>query len=274
MKKSVKMYSLCLILITCMGLFLLPGLSLRAADLDSLTLYDGQEDGERIYDVEGKEYRIYFNDELDYLTKSQEDQLLEQMIPVTDYGNAAFMIGNLSDSDFVQATGDYYHEIFGNGSSGTIFMIDMTHRQLILFSDGDVYKIVTKSYANTITDNVYRMAKKGDYYGCAAEAFKEVVMLLQGNRIRQPMKHITNALLAIIISSLILYLYLRIKASPDKADAKEILTAIGAATVFAGSTATFRNRQKVYNPHESSGGSGGGGGGGGGSSGGGGSHGF
>ena len=251
----------------------------RAAEegLDSLTLESGSEDGERLYAVEGSDYKIYMNDEQDLLSSSEEKELLDYMLPITDYGNVAFMTTEIASNDYEGATGDIYHNLFGN-ESGVIFLIDMNHRQLVIFSDGAVYKVITKSYANTITDNVYRLAGKGDYFGCACEAFYEIGSLLIGNKIAQPMRHITNALLAITLSALILYFITRQVSKQRSAETSEILSAIGATVNFSHGKSTYTRRNKVYNPHTSSDsdsrGGGFGGGGGGGSSGGGGSHGF
>lgn len=241
---------------------------------ENITLEEGEETGERTYGVENSHYQIYFNDEEDLLSPEEETKLLDIMIPITEYGNAAFMTTRIDSSYYEEATGDIYHDLFGS-DSGTIFLIDMNNRQLIIFSDGDIYRTVTKRYANTITDNVYKMAKRGDYYGCAKEVYSEIYTLLSGSKIAQPMRHITNAMLALILSTMILYLITRRISGQRAAHSAEILAAIGATGHFANGRSTFSSRKKVYNPHTSDGGSGGGGsGGGGGGGGGGGSHGF
>lgn len=238
-----------------------------------LTLESGTEAGERYYSVADSQYMIYFNDEEDLIDDSQESDLILTMAPITQYGNAAFMTTRIGSSYYEEATKDIYHGLFGN-ESGTIFLIDMNNRQLIIFSDGTVYKTVTKSYASTITDNVYKMAKHGDYYGCAKEAFSEISTILSGSKIAQPMRHITNAMLAVFLSTLLLYFISRTISSQRAAGSSEILSAIGAEHRFSSGRALYSRRNRVYNPHTDSSSSGGGGGGGGGSSGGGGSHGF
>lgn len=242
-----------------------------------LSLISGSDGGERTYAVEDSAYKIYMNDEQNLLTPSEEEELLDYMLPITEYGNVAFMTTLIGSSNYEGATRDIYHNLFGS-DSGIIFLIDMNHRQLVIFSDGDVYKVITKSYANTITDNVYRLARKGDYSGCAEEVFAEVYTLLIGDKIAQPMRHITNALLAITLSTLILYYISRRISKQRAAQTSEILTTIGAQVHFSNGTNTHTKRDKVYNPHTSDSdggrGFGGGGGGGGGFSGGGGSHGF
>lgn len=250
-----------------------------------LILEGGSEGGERLYRVEGSSYKIYMNDDEDLLSPSEEEELLSYMLPVTEYGHAAFMTTQIGSSDYEGATKDFYHSLFSS-DSGVIFLIDMNHRQLVIISDGEIYKVLKKGYANTITDNVYRMARKGDYAGCAEEAFYEIYALLSGDKIAQPMRHITNALLAITLAALILYFITRQVSKQREAGTSEILSTIGAVVHFSNGASTFTRRSKVYNPPSDSDGGGirgggfsGGGGGfgggfGGGSSGGGGSHGF
>ena len=218
-------------------------------------------------------------DDADLLTDSEEAKLLEAMQPNTKFGNAVFLTSERpvdSTSALAAAT---YKSMYGS-ESGSIFVVDMYNRYLYIFSDGLVYKYITKGYANTITDNVYKYATRGDYYTCALEVFDQELKVLNGIRIAQPMKYVDNALLALIASLFVNYLVLRIQARRDKAtqavmraSSKPYLALIGAKYFDRGTT-------KVYSPASSGGGGGGssggggGGGGGGGSSGGGGGHGF
>ena len=262
------------LIFTACSLALSPAAGLEAAGKrPAVTLTTKEDDPQRIYSVEGRNYEIYIYDEENLLSEKEIGKLVQHMVPITRYGNAGFITYQIEEGDYEGATGDIYNGLFGR-SSGTLLMIDMNHRKLVLHSDGDISKVITNSYANTITDNIYRMAGKGNYYGAASEAFREINTLLEGNRIAQPMRHITNGLLAVILSTLILYFVTLLTSLQKKAEAEEILTAIGASIAFSNPKAVFKNRTRVYNPHSSSGGSrsgGGGFGGGGGSSG---SHGF
>ena len=112
--------------------------------------------------------------------------------------------------------------MFGHKVSGVIFLVDMSRRKLVIHTDGDIEKTVTADYADTITDNIYRMASDGDYYACASEAFSQIQTLLAGGKIRQPMKHTSNALLALTLALFICYLYMkgRSKTASEKAQPK------------------------------------------------------
>ncbi len=163
-------------------------------------------------------------------------------------------------------------------------MINMLYRQLTIFSDGAVYRTVTRAEAETITDNVFRQAGRGDYFGCASSVFQQIRRLMDGEGIARPMKLTSNALLALVLSLLMLYLYisLRYETGSGSGRARGALpVTAAAAAVFAARTMNSQarmTRQKKTNISSGSGGShgghGGGFSGGGHSSGGGGSHGF
>ena len=218
-------------------------------------------------------YEVYINDEADLLTDTEEQQLLEKMKPITEYGGVAFVSNDEYTSSSSDLAESMFRQYFGR-HSGSVFLIDMYKRNLYIFSDGEIYRTITKSYANTITDNVYTHASYKDYYTCAAKAFEQMNVLLEGGKIARPMKVITNILLAIIISILLNYA-LVIFTRRRRVDASDV--AVAAITTFAAASvgdAVFKSQERKRIESSSGGGGGGFGGGGGGSSGGGGGHSF
>ncbi len=223
-------------------------------------------------------YDAVVMDDADLLTDSEEESLLEAMKANTEFGHAVFLTSKRPvDSTSALAAGTY-KSMYGS-QSGSIFVVDMYNRYLYIFSDGLVYKFITKSYANTITDNVYRYATKGDYYTCAMEVFSQELKVLNGVRIAQPMKYVDNVLLALIASLFLNYLVLRIQARRDRATQAVMMESSKPYLALISAKYFDRGTTKIYSPPSSSSssgssGGGGGGGGGGGSSGGGGGHGF
>lgn len=155
----------------------------------------------------------------------------------------------------------------------------MYNRNIWIHSNGKIYSTVTSSYADTITDNVYRYASSKDYYMCTYKVYEQELALLKGRRISQPMKYISNVLLAVVAALIINYgivrLYLRKKA-PSR---KDIMKGIFAGKAINNCQVTYRYQTRTYSPVQtdsgssssggssggsSSGGSSGGGGGGGG----------
>ena len=70
-------------------------------------------------------------------------------------------------------------------------------------SDGKIYDYVSSSRARSITDNVSGYASKKNYYKCASEAFKQVLTLLHGNRIAEPMKYFSFIVIGLMLSFVI-----------------------------------------------------------------------
>ena len=224
-------------------------------------------------------------DDANLLTDAEEAALAEVMAPICAYGTPVFWTTNASGSHRTKAE-NYYFKTLGH-ASGALFVIDMSARELTLLTDGEIYRTVNSADAATIVDNVYRLASRGDYAGCAKEVFSQVEKLLQGEQIARPMKLISNILLALTLSLMLMYFFLsrRYENRPKTGKVRAALpVTAGAAAAFTASLTAGRaimTKQHKVSLSSGSGGHGGGGrgggfsgGGGGGFSGGGGSHGF
>ena len=222
-------------------------------------------------------------DDADLLTDEEEQALYNDMLPVCEYGTPMFWSTTESGSYYTLAE-NFYHRQIGT-DSGTLFVINMKARQLTVFSDGANYRVITNAEAETITDNVFRMAGRGDYYACAASVFDQVYRLLHGEQIARPMKLVSNVLLAAALALLIIYLYIsrRYEQHGEKGKIRtavpaSVLSAAGFSAVIAGTQQRMTKQVKTdlssHSGGHGGGGHGGGGFSGGGHSGGGGSHGF
>ena len=204
-------------------------------------------------------YQIYFDDSEDLLTDQEEKMLKEEMKKITEYGNVGFV----SVSQY-QDTGTYakrlYRELFGS-ESGFLFVIDMGRRNIWIYCNGAIYRVINKPYANTITDNVYRYASRGEYYNCAYHVYEQALILLEGGRISQPMKYISNLLIA-LVSALLINFYVLILGrkkdilNPVNNPQASMTSAVGVNIMGMDLIRSRRTRHV-----ESSGGGGGGGGG-------------
>ena len=224
-------------------------------------------------------FRVVIEDGADLLTEAEEAELRTVMERVMPYGNAAF-VSVSAESKFLEFFGDV---------SGALLIIDMDNRYIQLIADGAVYKVVTKTRCNEITDNIYTYASKGDYFSCASKAFRQVSGLLEGQRIAAPFRYVTNAFLAVCLALLgnfaLMSLQRRKKVAPENALNVKVAVNAASSAVKAGAVAavalTLLNQRRTKHVESSGGGgrsgggggfSGGGGGGGGGFSGGGGGH--
>ncbi len=238
----------------------------------------GQEPAEEIelegtveYQNPDTGYRVLIEDWAGLLTGETRLKLLEEMKAVTAYGNAAFVSVGANSASTESFARTYYMGRFGT-DSGTVFVVDMDNRNIWIHSDGGVYKAVTKAYAETVTDNVYPYASRGDYYGCARAAFEQITALLEGERIAQPMKYISNGLLALTLAFLINFgLVIGFTRLPEPG-AAAVMAGIHRKFAYTGLKAVHTHQTRVYDPVSRGSGGSGGGRSGGGRSGGGGGH--
>ena len=215
-------------------------------------------------------------DDAHLLSEEEKARLIEDYSAITEYMGAAFVSTDYSPgstSSFAEECAIRYYR----DDPAVLFLIDMDDREIYVYANGTAQKTISKADARAITDNVYKSASRGDYYECADGAFRQIYAKCTGQKLARPVKHITNALIAVLVGILINYLitaYSRIpkaerrtkgeiKASVSSKMAHMPGIALGAAIVLSSA--------KHYK--SSSSGSGGGGGGGG-HSGGGGGHGF
>lgn len=197
-------------------------------------------------------YYLRIDDQADLLTETEEKELKKVMEPITTYGNVAFVsISKNPEYSTNRYAEKYYEEQFGY-SSGIIFLIDMEERYLWIYSNGEIYKTITKSYANTITDNVYPYASDREYLTCASTAFAQINTLLEGRHIAQPMKYISNALLAIVLAFFINYFLVMTLSRSRKANTSQLLNGIFSKAEIRNPQTTFVNQTKRYSPQQSS----------------------
>ena len=211
------------------------------------------------------------------------DTVMESMLPITEYGNVMLKTIDENDTTAASFARAYLHSRFGTQSS-VLFLIDMDNRMIYIFSDGAIYKTITTSKAEVITDNIYKYAKRGDYDSCAAEAFEQIYTLLEGHRIAEPMHIIGIALISVLLGLIICFMIIWRSTKKKPVGTDELIKGTDTSVRITEPVASFVSTSKVYSPVStgggsssgggSSGGGGGSSGGGGGSSGGGGGHSF
>lgn len=225
---------------------------------------------------EGSGYALIIDDEADFLTDSEEDSLKDLMLSVSDYCNVACVTttshSKYSTEDFAA---DYLENAFGSHPNGTIFVIDRCLNEIFLYSDGQAHKTITNSRATSITDNTYIYATDAydrDYYTCAYKTFEQILALMEGRRIAEPMKYICSALIALILALMLNYFIVMSLSRSRKPNAQKVIQGTFSKVKVNHPSAAFVRQTRVYSPPSSSSGGSHSGGGGGGHSGGGGGH--
>ncbi len=249
--------------------------------------------GEKEYENDDTGFTAIVNDEGDVLEASDERDLLNDMKDITDYGNVVFysvVAKGYADDDTAQSLAvSYYMDEFDN-ENGLIIAIVLDGDEkggctLWLEAFGDVYDVINSSYATTITDNAIsktRSAARGsdyygydgtrNYYGYASLSVEQALQVLEGQKIAQPMKYVTSALLAMILAVMINFILVRSANAARVPSKAEMLKGLYSQCKLNNPQMILTNTTKVYDPPSSSSGGGGGHGGGGGGGHGGGGH--
>lgn len=227
-----------------------------------------------MYENSDTGYKVIIEDDADLLSYTEEQSLADSMEKLTEYGNIAFKsINRNSYGSTPRYAERYYHETFGK-ESGTVFLIDMSQRKIYIFSDGQNYKTITKSKAETITDNIYKYASNKEYFECADKAYSQMYTILEGGKIAEPMKYISNALIAVMLALFANFAIFKIATKNKAASFNEQIKECVFSCTHTNPSVIQTGEHRVYSPVSDNSSSGSSSGGGGGSSGGGGGHSF
>ena len=209
-------------------------------------------------------YELRLEDSALLIDESEIEGIVEAMRAVTAYGNAGFYTTDYVSGDTESLAKSVYYDWFGR-ESGVLFVIDMDNRNLWIWSDGAANKVITKEWADIITDNVYKEASAGRYGDCAREAFEQIATRLEGGTIANPLKIGTGLFLAVIVA-LTINLMILLSQQKKKQNPDINLPLIGAISTFAlvnGEKKYLRKTRSRIESGSSGGGFSGGGGGGG-----------
>lgn len=216
-------------------------------------------------------YELYIHDEADYFTDEEEKSLESVMKEITSYCNV--VVGTTEYHSYRSSDAyaeSLYTSYFRESEPGVIFVIDRDLNNIWLSAYGRTQNTLTSSRCDVICDNTYIYASASynrDYFTCCLKTLEQVKIVLEGGKISQPMKYISNALIAFIIGMLICFVLVFRFSRQKKPKDNELLRNIYSNVHVDNPTATLINTTRHYSPR-SSGGSGGGSsrGGGGGSS--------
>ena len=208
-KENNGMIKRILICLAAAALICLQPCVLYAYASDSSYSVESNEDGYILVKNEESGYEILVDDVADLLTYDEEKQLVDDMKDCSEYGFILFVSTDenkfYSVDDYAQ---DYYRSRIPD-ENGVMLLIDMDKRKICVYSEGKLQNVITNSKANIITDNIYTYASDGDYYTTASKGFEQIEAVLNGKKIAQPMKYVSNACLAILISLVINYFFAR-----------------------------------------------------------------
>ena len=145
------------------------------------------------------------DDRANLFTREQERQLQEKYADLSQYCDAGLLtIGDDGHASTERYARDYVNGEFGQRAA-IVFVIDVHLREIWVYANEAGLRIVSRADARAIADNVYQHASGGAYFACADEAFGQIRDLCAGRDIARPVKHITNALIALVLGILVNY---------------------------------------------------------------------
>ena len=204
-------------------------------------------------------------DDAHLLSEEEEARLIADYSVITEYMGAAFISTYFSPFTTAQFAEKCAIEYFQDDPA-VLFLIDMDNREIYVYANGKAQDTISRADARAITDNIYKSASRGDYYECADGAFRQIYAKCTGHELARPVKHITNALIAVLLGVLINY-FITVFSRIPKAERRtkgEIKASVSSQMAhlpgISLGAAIFLSSVKHYKS-SSSGGSGGGGGG-------------
>lgn len=149
---------------------------------------------------------LVIEDGAELLSAAEEAKLVGMYSVITEYMDAAVVTTDSVSGSTESYAESYAIRHYGNDPA-VIFVIDMDNREIYVYANGPALKTITRADARAITDNIYRDASRRDYYACADGALSQILQKCQGERLARPVKHITNALIAVLFGVLINYFF-------------------------------------------------------------------
>lgn len=151
-------------------------------------------------------YPILLEDEAELLTPEEEASLQEAMGPIAQHGAVAFWTTTQPGNVDAKAE-EYFNTHIGTKrtDSGVVFMIDMSERQIYIFSRGEIEKHVSRSDAYAITADISHYATKGAYADCAQEAFSRMGSRLEGKQLHSTMRLVCSMVAGIAAGLMLAY---------------------------------------------------------------------
>ena len=143
-------------------------------------------------------FRAVIEDELDLLTAAEERKILDNMIPLTEYGSVAFWSTREESADVQTQAEEKRRTLFGEESS-CIVVINKAYQQLSIQSHGQLAKVVTSSRAGRIAVRGSTDLTRGQTYNAVSEAFSQLGTLTGSSKTAANLRVFCNLFLSLMI---------------------------------------------------------------------------
>ena len=143
-------------------------------------------------------FRAVIEDELDLLTAAEERKILDNMIPLTEYGSVAFWSTREESSDVQTQAEEKRRALFGEESS-CIVVINKAYQQLSIQSRGQLAKVVTSARAGRIAARGSTDLARGQTYNAVSDSFSQIGTLTGSSKAAAHLRVFCNLFLSLMI---------------------------------------------------------------------------
>ena len=143
-------------------------------------------------------FRAVIEDELDLLTAAEERKILDEMIPLTEYGSVAFWSTREESADVQTQAEEKCQALFGEESS-CIVVINKAYQQLSIQSRGQLAKVVTSARAGRIAARGSTDLTRGQTFNAVSEAFSQIGTLTGSSKTAAHLRVFCNLFLSLMI---------------------------------------------------------------------------
>ena len=143
-------------------------------------------------------FRAVIEDELDLLTAAEERKILDEMIPLTEYGSVAFWSTREESADVQTQAEEKRRALFGEESS-CIVVINKAYQQLSIQSRGQLAKVVTSARAGRISARGSTDLTRGQTFNAVSEAFSQIGTLTGSSKAAAHLRVFCNLFLSLMI---------------------------------------------------------------------------
>lgn len=171
------------------------------------------------------EYTAIIIDNTDVFTDSEESALLNEMSSLCEHGNVCITTLVSYEGLTYEIMNDLYTDEFGD-TSGIILFLETKQSAMRIYCHGELAQEINSSSVYDITDKIAGYATRGDYYACADNFLAETRFFFFDKELSAPMKLVTSALLAVIISLTATYFIVKLFYGRKKSTSQETLDAM------------------------------------------------
>ena len=143
-------------------------------------------------------FRAVIEDELDLLTAAEERKILDEMIPLTEFGSVAFWSTREESADVQTQAEEKRQALFGEESS-CIVVINKAYQQLSIQSRGQLAKVVTSARAGRIAARGSTDLTRGQTFNAVSEAFSQIGTLTGSSKAAAHLRVFCNLFLSLMI---------------------------------------------------------------------------